>query len=209
MANDPTAETLHHPPAVSQAVTRNHIIPASRARRACGPSPLFYPLDWSRVPSSSITGYIVIRGNRLEVARITNLVDMIPHKNPAIWIDRAWLVDVNTAAGSKYIPDRDCPKSETIQNFRPTTLIEMLAQTAACYAAAKAGREAGALGHMRLAQLRDVEFFALPAPPFTIELIVEHVMDYGGKSLCIGRAQIGDRIVCTGRLYLSHGTTNA
>ncbi len=162
-----------------------------------------------RVHCDPFPGYIVTRGNRLEVARITNLVDMIPHKNPAIWIDRAWLVNANTAAGSKYIPNRDCPKNESVENFRPTTLIEMLAQIAACYAAAKAGREAGALGHLRLAQLRDVEFFPLPAPPFTIELIVEHVLDYGGKSLCIGRAQIGDRIVCTGRLYLSHRTTNA
>ncbi|MGC8559904.1 MAG: hypothetical protein ACP5O1_04415 [Phycisphaerae bacterium] len=96
-----------------------------------------------------------------------------------------------------------------MQNFRPTTLVEMLAQTAACYAAAKGGHGAGAGGHLRLAQLRDFEFSHLPAPPFTIDLMVEHVLDYGGKSLCIGRAKIGDRTVCTGKLYLSYGTTNA
>ncbi len=107
---------------------------------------------------------------------------------------------------SKHISGHD--RSGNNIPFKPTLLLEMLAQTAACYAVSRAGYAADIIPHMRLAQVRDIEYGPLPPPPFVVNLMVEHVMDFGGKSLCTGSATINDQIVCVGKLYLSHGKSN-
>jgi hypothetical protein len=85
----------------------------------------------------------------------------------------------------------------------------MMAQAAACYGVSQAHLDGPVPTTLRLAQLRDVEFAPLPPPPFTINITVQHAMDFGGLSLCVGSASINGQIVCTGKLYLSHGKLNA
>lgn len=109
---------------------------------------------------------------------------------------------------SRHVFDSEFSENSARGRFRPVVLIEMLAQTAACLAATMEGAGSGRNGQMRLAQLREIELSPLPRPPFSVELTVEHVMDWGDHSLCIGRAQIAGRTVCTGKWYLFCGKTN-